>query len=75
MHPRFLDFDISSRWAASFTLRPPYPSERFAAPIEQEAGWAPEPVWTISRREISLLFRDSHFDSSGVQPLASLYTD
>jgi hypothetical protein len=28
--------------------------KRVPVPIGQEAGWAPEPVWTTWRREISL---------------------
>ena len=31
---------------ANATLQPLYPRERDAAPIVEEAGWAPGPVWT-----------------------------
>jgi hypothetical protein len=32
-------------WVVNTTPRPLYPQERDPVPIEQEAGWAPEPVW------------------------------
>ena len=33
-------------WVINATPRPLYPRERDPVPIVQEAGWAPEPVWT-----------------------------
>jgi hypothetical protein len=27
-----------------------YPPEKTPVPIEQEAEWAPEPIWTLRRR-------------------------
>jgi len=38
--------------------------------IELEAGWAPEPLWTILRREISCLYYKSNHRSLGVHPIA-----
>jgi hypothetical protein len=45
------------------------------APIEYEAGWAPEPVWRTWRRENSWPYRDSNSESSFIQPVTSSYTD
>jgi hypothetical protein len=36
-------------WAVKVTLRPVYPHERTAVPIEQEAIWAPVGVWKFCR--------------------------
>jgi hypothetical protein len=36
----------------------------------EEAGWAPEPIWTICRSENSLRYQDSNLNPSFVQPLA-----
>jgi hypothetical protein len=44
-------------------------------PIGSEAGWAPEPVCTMWRRENSWPYQDSNSDPSVVQPVASRYTD
>jgi hypothetical protein len=38
--------------------------------IELEAGWAPEPLWTILRREISCHYYKSNHSSFGVHPVA-----
>jgi hypothetical protein len=43
-------------------------------PIVQEAGWAPEPVWTEGRGEISCLCRGSNLDRPVVQPVVRHYT-
>jgi hypothetical protein len=58
-----------TEWSASrpAALRP--------VSIGYEVGWTPEPVWTLWRRESSLLYRDSNSEPSFVQPVASLYTD
>ena len=41
-------FILSARWEykVNATPRPLHPWEREPVPIVQEAGWAPEPVWT-----------------------------
>jgi hypothetical protein len=45
-------------------------------PIVQEAGWAPEPVWTQRLEEKSVhLCRGSNLDRPVVQPVARHYTD
>jgi hypothetical protein len=45
-------------------------------PIVQEAGWAPEPVWTQRLQEKSFrLCRGSNLDCPFVQPVARQYTD
>jgi hypothetical protein len=44
-------------------------------PIGQEAGWAPEPVWTVSKRKIPSPRRESNPGDPIVQPIASRYAD
>jgi hypothetical protein len=45
-------------------------------PTGQEAGWAPEPVWTRRLEEkSSCLCRGSNLDRQVVQPVARHYTD
>jgi hypothetical protein len=51
------------------------PREIAPVPIGEEAEWALEPVWKTWRRENSCSYRDSNFDPSVIQPVASLYTD
>jgi hypothetical protein len=47
-----------------------------SVPIVQEAGWAPEPVWTQRLEEKSFrLCRGSNLDRSVVQPVAAYYID
>jgi hypothetical protein len=43
--------------------------------IGQEAGWAPEPVWSTCRGEKSCPYRDSNSDPSAVKTVASRYTE
>jgi hypothetical protein len=47
--PRILNPDVRWEWSDS---RPDLfgPGERVPVPVEQEAGWAPELIWTLSRR-------------------------
>jgi hypothetical protein len=45
-------------------------------PIVQEAGWAPEPVWTQRvGKKILCLCRESNLDRPVVQSVAWHYTD
>jgi hypothetical protein len=45
----------------------------FPMAVEQEAGWAPEPVWTLQSREKCLSCAWNH--SLAMQPLARRCTD
>jgi len=45
--PLILNLGTGWRFAVKFTSCPPYLRERTPVPIEQEAGWASEPVWTF----------------------------
>jgi hypothetical protein len=51
------------------------PGKETTLHIGCEAGWTPESVHTMWRRENSWLFRDSNSDPSVVQPIVSSYTD
>jgi hypothetical protein len=42
-------------WSASRPGRDFTPGERTAVPIVQEAGWAPEPIWTQTLEENSFV--------------------
>jgi hypothetical protein len=60
---------VSGQRHAPAALLPP-------VPIVQEAGWAPEPVWTQRLEEKSFrLCRGSNPDRSVVQPVVRHYTD
>jgi hypothetical protein len=53
-----------------------YSGERPSVPIGEEAGWAPEPVWTERLEEKFFRpCRGSNLDRVVVQPLARHYTD
>jgi hypothetical protein len=65
-------------WVVSVRPRPRFtPRERTPPlPIGQEAGWAPEPVWTQRLEEkSSCLCRRSNLDRPVVQSVARHYTD
>jgi hypothetical protein len=63
-------------WSASRPGRALAPGKRPPVPIVQEAGWAPEPVWTQRLEEKSFrLCQGSNFQRPVVQPVARHYTD
>jgi hypothetical protein len=65
--------EVSGQLHAQATL---FPVKEPPVPIGQEAGWAPEPVWTRWRREkFPHPRRESNPVTPIVQPLASRYTD
>jgi len=49
--PLTLKFGTRWRWVINFTSRSLYPQEINSVPTELEAGWAPERVWVLRRRE------------------------
>jgi hypothetical protein len=75
MDPHFLDLGTSWRCGQLHAPATLPPGKEPLVPIGQEAGWAPEPVWTTWRRENSWPYRDSNSDPSVVQPICSHYTD
>jgi len=54
LDPLFLNLGTGWRWVVSVTPQPLYPREGTLVPTVQEAGWAPEWVWTFRRKEPSL---------------------
>jgi hypothetical protein len=64
--------EVSGQLHATAALTP---GKKPQVAIGNEAGWAPEPVWTTWRREHSCPYRDSNWDLSVVQPVALRYTD
>jgi hypothetical protein len=63
-------------WSTSRPGRALPPGKGPPVPIVQEAGWAPEPVWTQGLEEKSFrLCRVSNLDPPVVQSVAGLYTD
>jgi hypothetical protein len=66
---------VSGQRHAPVALYPPPPGERAPVPIVQEAGWAPEPVWTQRVEEkYSRLCRGSNLDRRVAQPVVRHYT-
>jgi hypothetical protein len=62
-------------WSASRPGRALPPGKGSPIPIVQEAGWAPEPVWTQRLEEKSFrLFWGSNPDRPVVQPVVRHYT-
>jgi hypothetical protein len=63
-------------WSASHPDLALPPGKGPPVPVVQEAGWAPEPIWTQRLEEKSFsLCRGSNFDRSVVQFVARHYTD
>jgi hypothetical protein len=63
-------------WSASRPGRALSPGKGPPLPIVQEAGWAPEPVWTQRLKEKSFrLCRGSNLDRPVLQPVARHCTD
>jgi hypothetical protein len=63
-------------WSASLPGHALTPGKGPPVPIVQEAGWAPEPVWTQRLQEKSYrLCRWSNLDLPVVRPVARHYTD
>ena len=67
-----LFLNLGTRRGCVFSIkpRPLLPPGKDPAPIAQEAGWAPEPVW-IGAENLA----PPGFDPRIVQPVASRYTD
>jgi hypothetical protein len=66
----------AGEWSASCPGRALAPEKGPPEPIVQEAGWAPEPVWTQRLQEkSSCLRRGSNTDRPVVQPVFRHYTD
>jgi hypothetical protein len=59
-------------WSALRSDRVFSPGEWTPLPIVQEAGWAPEPVWT---QRLEGLCRGSNLDQQVFQSVARHYTD
>jgi hypothetical protein len=49
--PLILNLSTRWRWVVNFTPQLLYPQKISLVPIDYDAGWAPEPVWTFCRRE------------------------
>jgi hypothetical protein len=63
---------VSGQHLAPAALLPP--GKVSPVPIVQEAGWAPEPVWTQDRGKILCPRRESNPDRPVVQPVVRHYT-
>ena len=67
----FRDYCTRRGWGVSVTPWPLFTPGKDPAPIVQETGWAPTPVWT----DVENLAPTPEFDPQTVQPVASRYTD
>jgi hypothetical protein len=82
MYRRYSSYSFSTsaldggEWSASRPGRALAPEKELPVPTVQEAGWAPEPVWTLRLQGKSFrLCRESNLDRPVVQPVARHYTD
>jgi hypothetical protein len=63
-------------WSSSRPGRALPPGKGHPVPTGQEAGWAPEPVWTQrSEEKSSCLCLESNLDRSVIQSVLRHYTD
>ena len=67
----FLDHGTRRGWGVIVTPRPLFTPWKDPVPIVQEAGWAPESVWTGAEN----LDPPPGFDPRTFQPVASRYAD
>jgi hypothetical protein len=75
--PSILDIGASWMRVASFTPRPLHPGEKTPVSFRQDAGWAPEPVWTTwTGKKTNLTITGARNpDFPAVQPVVNRYTD
>jgi hypothetical protein len=66
----FFNFGTRWRWVVNAMPQPLYPRERDLVPTIQEAGLAPQPVWTSAEKLTS-----TNIWCPLVQPVASHYTN
>jgi hypothetical protein len=72
----YVRMNDGGEWSVSLPGRTLAPRKGPPVPIVQEAGWAPEPVWTQRLEEKSFCFcRGSNLDRPVIQPIARRYTD
>jgi hypothetical protein len=65
----FLDRGIRRGWVVNSTPQPHFTPGKDPVPIVQEAGWAPEPVWSAEN------LAPPGFYPRTVQPVVCRYTD
>jgi hypothetical protein len=70
--PFILNLRTRLRLVVYFTPLPFKTREGPPLPVEEQAGWAPEPVWTIWKREQSLALSGIRMPSLPVRVLVSV---